>query len=105
MGPMTQLFGGIEGGGTKFICAVGTSPDDIRRETRIPTTTPDETLGQVVSFFKEAERDLGKLSALGVACFGPLDPRPDSASYGHILPTPKPGWTDADIVGTLRVSL
>jgi fructokinase len=104
MGPMTQLFGGIEGGGTKFICAVGTSPDDIRRETRIPTTTPDETLGQVISFFKEAERDLGKLSALGVACFGPLDPRPDSASYGHILPTPKPGWTDADIVGTLRSS-
>ena len=104
MGPMTQLFGGIEGGGTKFICAVGTSPDDVRRETRIPTTTPDETLGQVVSFFKEAERDLGKLSALGVACFGPLDPRPDSASYGHILPTPKPGWTDSDIVGTLRAA-
>ncbi len=65
---------------------------------------PDETLGQVVSFFEEAEQDLGKLSALGVACFGPLDPKPDSASYGHILPTPKPGWTNADIVGTLRAT-
>jgi fructokinase len=101
---MNQLFGGIEGGGTKFICAVGTSPEDIRRETRFPTTTPEETLGQAVSFFREAERDLGKLIALGVACFGPLDPNPASPSYGHILPTPKPGWTDADIVGTLRSS-
>ena len=99
---MNKLFGGIEGGGTKFICAVGTSPDDIRRETRIPTTTPDETLGGAISFFQEEERDLGKLSALGVACFGPLDPNPASSSFGRILPTPKPGWTDADIVGTLR---
>ena len=101
MGSVT-MFGGIEGGGTKFICAVGTSPDDIRREIRIPTTIPEETLGGVITFFKQAEADFGRLSALGVACFGPLDPTPDSASYGHILPTPKPGWTNADIVGTLR---
>jgi fructokinase len=102
MGAVAQLFGGIEGGGTKFICAVGTSPDDIRREMRIPTTTPDETLGQVISFFQESEQDLGRLSALGVACFGPLDPKPASPTFGRILPTPKPGWTNANIVGTLR---
>ena len=102
MGPMNQLFGGIEGGGTKFICAVGTSPDDIRREIRIPTTTPEETLAGAILFFQQAEVDFGRLSALGVASFGPVDPRPDSPTYGHILPTPKPGWTDADIVGTLR---
>jgi fructokinase len=99
---VTNLFGGIEGGGTKCVCAVGTSPDDIRREIRIPTTMPEETLGQAIRFFKEAEKDLGKLSALGVACFGPLDPRPDSASYGHILPTTKPGWSNTDVVGILR---
>ena len=101
MGPI-KMFGGIEGGGTKFICAVGTSPDDIRREIRIPTTTPEETLGQAVRFFKEVERDFGELSALGVACFGPLDPRLGSASYGHILPTTKSGWSNTDVVGTLR---
>lgn len=99
---MNTLFGGIEGGGTKFVCAVGTAPHDIRRETRFPTTTPAETLEQAVAFFKEAEQDFGGLSALGVASFGPLDPNPASAAYGRILPTPKPGWTDADIVGTLR---
>jgi len=99
---MTDLFGAIEGGGTKFVCAVGTSPDNIRREIRIPTTIPDETLGEAIEFFQQAEADFGKLSALGVACFGPLDPRPDSASYGHILPTTKPGWSNTDVVGTLR---
>ncbi|HSM70823.1 MAG TPA: ROK family protein [Anaerolineales bacterium] len=102
---MTQLFGGIEGGGTKFICAVGRSPEDIRRQTRIPTTKPEETLDKTLRFFKDAERDLGKLSALGVACFGPLNPKPDSASYGYILPTTKPGWSNTNIIGTLHSAL
>jgi fructokinase len=102
MGSVNRLFGGIEGGGTKFICAVGTSPDDIRREVRIPTTTSEETLGGTVSFFKQSEADFGKLSALGVACFGPLDPNHESPSYGHILPTPKLGWSNANVVGAFR---
>jgi fructokinase len=100
-----QLFGGIEGGGTKFVCAVGTGPDDIRAETRFPTTTPEETMARAVDFFKQQEADLGRLSAIGFACFGPLDPNPDSPTFGHILPTPKPGWTKADVVGPLRSAL
>lgn len=104
MGTVTPLFGGIEGGGTKFICAVGTSPDDIRRETRFPTTTPAETLDRAVAFFKEAEADFGRLSALGVACFGPLDPTPASPTFGFILPTTKPGWSNVDVVGRLRAA-
>jgi fructokinase len=101
---MTPLFGGIEGGGTKFVCAVGTSPQDIRREARFSTTTPAETLQQVIHFFQQAEREFGRLAALGVASFGPLDPHPASATFGRILLTPKPGWSDADIVGTLRAA-
>lgn len=100
-----QLFGGIEGGGTKFVCAVGTGPDDIRAETRFPTTTPEETMARAVDFFKQQEADFGRLSAIGFACFGPLDPNPDSPTFGHILPTPKPGWTKADVVGPLRSAL
>ena len=46
---MEELYGGMEGGGTKFICAVGTGPDEIIAETRFPTTTPDETLDQAIS--------------------------------------------------------
>ncbi len=101
----TPLFGGIEGGGTKFVCAVGTGPDDIRAEKRFPTTTPQETMAQAVDFFKQQEADFGQLSAIGFACFGPLDPNPDSPTFGHILPTPKPGWSNADVVGPLRSAL
>ncbi|HAE86090.1 MAG TPA: fructokinase [Anaerolineaceae bacterium] len=99
------LFGAIEGGGTKFVCAVGTADGQILVETRFPTTTPDETLGRAIQFFQEQSTTFGKLSSLGIACFGPLDPTPSSPTYGHILATPKPGWTGADVVGQMRAAL
>lgn len=95
------LYGAIEGGGTKFVCAVGTGPADLRAEIRVETTSPEETLSQVVKFFHEQEAKFGKLASIGFACFGPLDPNPASPTYGHILPTPKPGWTNANVVGML----
>jgi fructokinase len=97
-----QLFGGIEGGGTKFVCAIGTDPANIIAEARFQTTTPQETLDQVIDFFKHQEINLGKLAAIGFACFGPLDLNTASPTYGSILSTPKPGWTDAKVVGILR---
>lgn len=96
------MFGGIEGGGTKFVCAVGTAPDDIQREARFPTTTPVETLDRAISFFKQAEQDFGRLSALGFASFGPIDPNPASPTFGYILLTPKPGWSNANVLGMLK---
>jgi len=98
---MNPLYGGIEGGGTKFVCVVGGGPGDIRAETRYPTTTPAETLGQAIEFFRQQQIVHGQLEAIGLACFGPLDPDPTSPTYGHIQPTPKPGWTGADVVGPL----
>jgi fructokinase len=95
-------FAGIEAGGTKLVCAVGTQDGKILDETRFPTTSPDETLERAVIFFKEQIQSFGPLAAIGIASFGPLDPRPASAKYGYILPTPKPGWTDADMVGPFR---
>lgn len=95
-----NIYGSIEGGGTKFICAIGT-PQNVLAETRIPTTTPEETMSQVVVFFNEQEKKIGKLSAIGFACFGPLDPNLESKSYGYILPTPKPNWSNANVVGML----
>ncbi|MFM8426960.1 MAG: ROK family protein [Chloroflexota bacterium] len=96
------LYGAIEGGGTKFICAVGSGPNSIRAEARFATTTPEETMAHVTDFFHVQEEKLGSLSAIGFASFGPLDPNPASPTYGHILPTPKPGWTNANVVGMLR---
>jgi fructokinase len=98
------LFGGIEGGGTKFVCAVGTEKGEILAQSRFPTTTPDETLARTVDFFKEQTRILGPLASIGVASFGPLDPRPDSVTFGRILLTTKPGWANADILGPLRAA-
>ncbi len=97
-----KLFGGIEGGGTKFNCIVGTSPDDIRREERFPTTAPEATLDKAIRFFQQAEADFGKLSSLGIACFGPLDPQPASPTFGFILPTTKPHWSNFNVVGKMQ---
>jgi fructokinase len=100
---MTQLVGGVEAGGTKFVCAVGTGPTDIRAQTRFPTTTPEATLQQAIEFFRG--QHFGQLAGIGVAAFGPLDLHPNSPTYGHITTTPKPGWSDTDLVGVLRQAL
>jgi fructokinase len=98
----SPLYGGIEGGGTKFVCAVGTGPNKIQAEVRFQTTSPEATMSQAVDFFKQQEANFGKLASIGFGSFGPLDPNLDSPTYGYILPTPKPGWTNANVVGMLR---
>lgn len=100
-----KIYGTIEGGGTKFICAVADADNIILREIRIPTTLPQVTLASCADFFLKAQQDLGKLAALGIACFGPLDPRPNSPTYGHILATPKPNWGNTNIIGFFRTAL
>lgn len=93
------MYAGIEAGGTKFVCAIGTGPDDLTDVTTFPTTTPDETLGRTCAFIAKHADDL---EGVGVASFGPVDLRTSSATYGHITSTPKPGWRSTDVVGPLR---
>lgn len=95
------LWGGIEAGGTKFVCAVGSGPDDLV-ETRFPTTTPAETLARAIAFFR-AQPALP--AAIGIGSFGPVDPDPRSPTFGYITTTPKPGWGHTDLVGPLRQAL
>lgn len=103
---MTEAYvGGIEAGGTKFVCAVGTGPDDVRAEARFPTTTPEETIGRAVAFFREQAAVYGPPGAIGIAAFGPLDPNPDSPTYGYITSTPKPHWANTDLAGAIRREL
>ena len=101
---MEVNYGAIEGGGTKFICAVGAGPNRLHAEARFETTTPEETMKHVIDFFQQQEKRFGKLASIGFACFGPLDPNPASPTYGYVLPTPKPGWSNANVVGMLRGS-
>ncbi len=102
---MTTLYAGLEAGGTKFNCIAATGPEDIRAEARFPTTTPAETLGHVINFFRHVQVEHGPLAALGIGSFGPVDPNPNSPTFGTITTTPKPGWAQADIVGPLRAAL
>ncbi len=97
-------YGGIEAGGTKFICAVGTGPDEVEEVIRFPTTTPGETLARAIGFFEEQHRS-GPLQGVGLASFGPLELDPRSPQFGYLTKTPKPGWSNTDLLGTLRAGL
>lgn len=98
----TELIAAIEAGGTKFNCALGTGPDDIRAQVRIETTSPTETLHDVMDFLEHASRQHGRISAIGVGCFGPLDLHPSSDTYGYITTTPKEGWKYTDMLNEMK---
>lgn len=99
-----SVYGGIEAGGTKFVCAVGSGPDDLRAEVRFPTTTPGETVGKAIAFFQE-EWPHEPLAAIGIASFGPIDPNPSSRHFGYVTSTPKPGWAHTDFAGPVHRAL
>jgi len=100
---MSKLYGGIEAGGTKFVCAVGTNPDDLI-ETRFATTTPEKTISQAAAFFKKYHSKK-PLATVGIGSFGPINLHPDSPSFGYITSTPKENWAETDIVGMLKKEL
>jgi fructokinase len=98
MNHKNTLLAGLEGGGTKFVCAVGSGPDDIRAQESFPTTTPEETIGKAFSFFRAHE----PFAALGIASFGPCDLDPRSPTHGYITSTPKEGWQNVNLLGLFR---
>ena len=101
---MKRLYGGIEAGGTKFVCVVAGGPGQILDEIRFRTTTPEETLGRAIQFFRPFIAS-GQIHTIGVGCFGPLDVIPESSTYGYITATPKPGWSNTNVLGILRGAL
>ena len=96
------LIAAIEAGGTKFACAVGTGPGDLRDEIVIQTTDPRTTMHSVTRFLAGAKAKHGPFAAIGVGSFGPVDLDPSSKTYGFITTTPKHGWQHTDLVGPLR---
>jgi fructokinase len=102
---MTKLLAGLEAGGTKFLCAMGTDDGELRVQARLPTTSPAETTEKAIRFFQEQQATFGEAAALGIAAFGPLDLDPRSPFYGHITSTPKPGWADTDLLGSMAQAM
>ncbi len=100
-----MMYGGVEAGGTKFVCVTGTSAEDIVSEARFPTRAPEETLAAAVSFFSEFVSSGGPLDAVGVASFGPVELRSSNPEYGFIRSTPKPGWSHTDVAGRFHREL
>ncbi|HSR14035.1 MAG TPA: ROK family protein [Thermodesulfobacteriota bacterium] len=91
-------FAGIEAGGTKFVCLVGSGPDDIRARGVIPTKTPEETIAEVVTFLLPH----APFTAIGIGTFGPCDLDPASPTFGHLTTTPKTRWEGFDMAGAFR---
>jgi fructokinase len=91
------MLGGIEAGGTKFVCAVGEENGTIIDRMEIPTTVPGETIPKVISFFQQYP-----LEAIGIGSFGPIDVNQDSPTYGYITSTPKIAWKNYPFVQTFQ---
>lgn len=91
-----NAIAGVELGGTKCVCVLGTGPGDLRDEVRLPTTSPVETMAAI-----EAVLAGWRFDAIGIASFGPVGIDRAAANWGHITATTKPGWSGADIAPRL----
>jgi fructokinase len=98
---MKERYGGIEAGGTKFVCIIGTTLGTVIEETRFPTGHPDQTIQQASDFFAPYVQR-GELAAIGIASFGPVDLNPESSTYGYITSTPKIDWQQVDLCGRIK---
>ncbi|MCG7319553.1 ROK family protein [Brevibacillus laterosporus] len=90
-------LGAVEAGGTKFVCAIGNEYGDILERTSFPTTTPKETLDQVIDFLHRKNVD-----AIGIGSFGPIDVNTSSNTYGYVMNTPKLAWRNYDVLGHMK---
>jgi fructokinase len=99
------LFGGVEAGGTRFKCVLADSRGFIKARVDIPTTTAEATLAAVKEFFIQRSPEFGQLAAIGIVSFGPLDFNKQSPTYGYITKSPRPGWSNINLLGYFRDSL
>jgi fructokinase len=95
------LLAGVELGGSKCVCILGTAPGDILAQVRVPTTDSSATLARIAAVLDSWQHTATAPEAIGIASFGPLDLRPGSGTFGQIVSNVKPGWDRADVLGRL----
>lgn len=93
-------LGALEAGGTKMVCAIGDETGKIYEQVSIPTRTPEDTIPEIIDYFQKAQ-----IEALGIGCFGPIDPDKRSDTYGYITSTPKLAWANYNMAGVLEEAL
>lgn len=91
------LLAGIELGGTKCVCILASGPNDIREQVRLDTRGPADTRAAIDAVLARWQAEHG-FAAIGFASFGPLQLDKRARNYGFITGTPKPGWSNIDIV-------
>ena len=101
MSPQAKLLAGVELGGTKCVCIIGTGPDDVRATERLPTGERETTLRALEAVLDRWRAQFGAPRALGIASFGPVDLKPGSPTWGHITSTSKLGWVNTDVASRL----
>lgn len=99
-GGSMKKYGALEAGGTKMVIAIGNEQGEILEQRSIPTTTPAETIPQIIDYFK----DKG-IESLGIGAFGPVDVNKESRTYGYILNTPKFAWKQYNLLKALKEGL
>ena len=92
-------FAGIELGGTKCVCILGTGPAAVWAQESVSTSEPGATLALLGDILEGWRHRHGPFAALGIGSFGPIDTHRDSPRFGYVTSTPKPGWADTDLVG------
>lgn len=95
-----MVLGALEAGGTKMVCAIGNEQGQVLERTSIPTVSPKETMPRMIDFFRGHN-----VEALGIGCFGPINPVKGTATYGCITSTPKLAWQNYNIVGAFEEAL
>ncbi|AXX65264.1 MAG: ROK family protein [Lactobacillus sp.] len=96
-----MLLGSVEGGGTKFVCAVGNEDYRVLHKTQFPTTDPQTTIQKTIDFFKQ----FPDLAALSIASFGPIELKKNNPHYGYVTDTPKIKWRQTDLIGPIKKAL
>lgn len=93
-------LGSLEAGGTKMVMGVLDGDGQILKQASCATRLPEETMADVLAFFKG-----DRLDAMGIASFGPVDLQKQSPTYGHITHTPKLSWRGFPLLQTIRDAL
>ena len=95
-----MIFGGLEAGGTKMVCAIGDEKGNILEREQFYTLSPEVTMPKMIAYFKRHNVD-----ALGISCFGPIDLNKKHSTYGYILKTTKVQWANYNIVKAFKDAL
>lgn len=93
-------IGALEAGGTKMVMGVFDDEGRLLERMTTPTRTPDKTIPEIISFFREK-----KIDSLGIGTFGPVNLRRESNGYGTITSTPKLDWRNFPLLKRMELEL